>query len=167
MPTIALVNGHCFGAGVFVAFAHDYRFQNTSKGFICLPEVDLGVVIPIPMQQMFKQKLPNPAVYRAMVLEGRRIAGKDALEMGIVDGLGGLDEALAYTEKWKLISKAEKGVWGDLKDGMYKETLNSLDAGGPQESLRWREKLDERREEEITKAREKVEDFLRASKAKL
>lgn len=164
MPTIAIVNGHCFGAGVFLAIAHDYRIQNPSKGFICLPEVDLGVVIPIPVQQMFKQKLPNSTVYRHMALEGRRIPGKEALEMGIVDGLGGLDEALALAEKRQLVSKAEKGVWGGLKEGMYKETLDLMTTSGFHESLKWREDLEERREEEMTKGRRRVDEFLGKSK---
>lgn len=46
MPTIAWINGHAFGAGVFLALAHDYRIQNPAKGFLCLPEVDMGMLIP-------------------------------------------------------------------------------------------------------------------------
>lgn len=167
MATIALVNGHCFGAGVFLAVAHDYRIQNASKGFLCLPEVDLGVFIPIPMQQMLKQKLPSPAVYRAMVLEGRRIGGKNALELGIVDGLGGLEEALAFLEEWKLIGKAEKGVLGGLKDSMYQETLDLMEDQGIRESLKWREGLDLRREAEFEKARQRIDAFLRTISSKL
>src|ERR1700753_388184 len=45
-PTISVLNGHTFGAGVFLGMATDYRIMNGSRGFWCLPEVDLGLVIP-------------------------------------------------------------------------------------------------------------------------
>ena len=167
MPTIALVNGHCFGAGVFAAFAHDYRIQNPSKGFICLPEIDLGVVIPLAMTQMLKQKISSPAVYRAMALEGRRVGGSTALEWGVVDGLGGLQEVLAFADKWKLVEKAKTGVWGQLKEGMFRETLQLLSPGGPLEISRWQEDVDQQREDDSVKAKAKVDEFLSSSRSKL
>jgi len=167
MPTIAIVNGHCFGAGVFVAFAHDYRFQNPSKGFLCLPEIDLGVVIPLPMQQMLKQKITDAATYRAMALEGRRIGGTTAHEMGVVDGLGGLDEVLAFVDKWKLVDKAQKGVWGGLKEGMFRETLELLRPNASREISRWQEDVDQLREDETAKAKARVAEFMSSSRSKL
>jgi len=166
MPTIALINGHCFGAGVFLAIAHDYRIQNPSKGFLCLPEIDLGAVIPSPFQQMFKQKLPSPAVFRLMALEGKRIPGKDAFEMGIVDGLGGLEDVLRLVEIKKLVAKTETGVWGSLKEDMYHETLTMMGEEGFHGSLTWREELEKQNFEEKESALNKIEKFER-SQAKL
>ena len=166
MPTIALVNGHCFGAGVFLAIAHDYRIQNPSKGFLCLPEIDLGAVIPSPFQQMFKQKLPSPAVFRLMALEGKRIPGKDAFEMGIVDGLGGLEDVVRFIETRKLTTKTAKGVWGSLKEDMYRETLATMDEEGFHGTLKWREELEKQKFEEKEDALKKIEKFER-SQAKL
>ncbi len=166
MPTIALVNGHCFGAGVFLAIAHDYRIQNPSKGFLCLPEIDLGAVIPSPFQQMFKQKLPSPAVFRLMALEGKRIPGKDAFEMGIVDGLGGLEDVVRFAETRKLTAKAKQGVWGSLKEDMYHETLETMNEEGFHRTLTWREELERQKFEEKENALKKIEKFER-SQAKL
>src|SRR5579871_3151803 len=166
MPTIALVNGHCFGAGVFLAIAHDYRIQNPSKGFLCLPEIDLGAVIPPPFQQMFKQKLPSPAVFRLMALEGKRIPGKDAFEMGIVDGLGGLEDVVRFVETKKLTTRAEKGVWGSLKEDMYRETLTAMNDEGFHSDLMWREGLEKQKFEEKEEALKKIKKFER-SQAKL
>ena len=55
MPTITVINGHAFGAGFFLALAHDYCLQNPNRGFMCLPEVDLGVLIPTSIAVMIKK----------------------------------------------------------------------------------------------------------------
>jgi enoyl-CoA hydratase/carnithine racemase len=43
VPTIAAINGHAFAGGFMLAFAHDYRIMRTDRGFLCLPEIDLGM----------------------------------------------------------------------------------------------------------------------------
>lgn len=39
---MAAVNGHGFAGGCMFAFACDYRVMREDRGFLCLPEVDLG-----------------------------------------------------------------------------------------------------------------------------
>ena len=63
LPTIAVINGHAFGAGdflclcnttkqliylslllqgMFLAISCDYRIMRTEKGYLCIPAIDLG-----------------------------------------------------------------------------------------------------------------------------
>ena len=43
IPTIAVINGHAFGAGMMYTSCHDYRFQRIDRGYQCAIEVEIGV----------------------------------------------------------------------------------------------------------------------------
>lgn len=127
MPTLALVNGHAFAAGLMTAMHHDYRIMNPHKGFVCLNELDFGAPLKPPMASIFRQKLPRPDTYRTMVLESKRFNALEALKEGIIDGLGGWGEARGFIEEMKLIGRGDSGVYGRLKEEMWRETVGLLD----------------------------------------
>lgn len=126
MPTIALVNGHAFAGGLMTAMYHDYRFMNPAKGFACLNEVLFGAPLATAMMSIFRQKLPSPQTFRTVVLEGKRIAGPEALQVGLVDGLGGLEEVLKFVAERKLTAMGDSGVYAQLKAEMWRESLAYL-----------------------------------------
>lgn len=150
MPTIALVNGHAFAGGFMVAMYHDYRLFNPIRGFLCLNELDLGVPLKPAMSSVFRQKL-SPQVYKAMVLEAKRFSAKEALEDGIVDALGGMEELMKFIGERNLTDKPKTGVYGLLKAEMFRETLGYLDFEGyEREEERYNaylEKEDKRKEQ--------------------
>ena len=127
MPTIALMNGHAFAAGLMTAMMHDYRFMNPHRGFLCLNELDFGAPLQPPMASIFRQKVPSPNTYRTMVLESKRFTPLEALKEGIVDGLGAIEEALSLIEEAKLTKRGYSGVYGRLKEEMWGETVAYLD----------------------------------------
>ncbi|KAE9380635.1 enoyl-CoA hydratase/isomerase [Stipitochalara longipes BDJ] len=167
MPTIALINGHAFAGGFMLAMYHDYRVFNPSRGFLCLNELDLGVPLQPAMSSIFRQKL-SPQVYKLMVLEAKRFSGKEALEGGIVDVLGGMDECLSLVKERKLNEKAKTGVYGALKAEMFRETMEYVTPEGYEKEEKRSKKaweLDDQRREE---GRRKVAEWERnVSKAKL
>lgn len=66
------------------------------------------------------------------------IQALEALKEGILDWLGGLDEALAYIDELKLVQKAGKGmngkaVYGELKREMWRETVQYLENFGAED----------------------------------
>lgn len=149
-----------------LAMHHDYRIFNPARGFLCLNELDLGVPLKPPMSSIFRQKITAPNVYRSLVLEAKRFGAKEALEAGIVDGLGGLDEALAYVKEKKLQDKAKTGVYGVLKAEMYRESVGYLEGHDANEK---RDELNSKREEQRRREGEsRVAEWSRnALKAKL
>lgn len=48
MPTVALMPGHAFAAGLMTAMYHDYRVFNPSRGFLCLNELEFGAPLKPP-----------------------------------------------------------------------------------------------------------------------
>ncbi|KAF2963269.1 hypothetical protein GQX73_g10315 [Xylaria multiplex] len=130
MPTVALINGHAFAGGIFLAMHHDYRvFTGSGRGFACVNELEFGAPLPPPLTSIFRIKA-TPLVYRTVVLEAKRFDAKAALEAGIVDAVGELDAVLKLIEDRKLVAKGTTGVYGCLKEGMYKESVALLAAKG-------------------------------------
>jgi len=151
-----------------LAMYHDYRFCNPSRGYLCLNELDLGVPLKAAMSSIFREKLPT-ATYLQMVLEAKRFNGKEALEGGIIDGLGGLEEVMRFCEERKLGEKARTGVYGELKREMWRETMGYVTVEG-HEREEGRAKLLENEEAERKEVgKKRVEEWKKnsASKAKL
>lgn len=162
MPTIALVNGHAFAGGFMLAMYHDYRVQNPSRGFLCVNELEFGVALQTPMMAIFREKL-TPATCRDVVLGAKRWGGPDALEKGIVDALGGLDETVKLIKERGLQTKAATGIYGTMKEELYRGTLAFLD--NDQANQAWREKIDDNKDRLVEESKKAVAAW--ESKAKL
>ncbi|KAH7165297.1 enoyl-CoA hydratase/isomerase family protein [Dactylonectria macrodidyma] len=148
MPTLALIPGHAFAGGFITAMHHDYRVQNPGKGFLCLNEVDLGAPLKSPMSSIFRQKC-SPTIYRNIVLEGKRFGGQAALESGLVDTLGGLEEALRLVEARNLVQKGQSGVYGVLKLEMWRDSIALLSKENyDAEEEKWNRRADREAERE-------------------
>lgn len=152
MPTIALMNGHAFAGGFFTALHHDYRIQNPAKGFLCLNEVHFGAIIPSPMVGIVKAKVGNRAAVRELLTEGKRFNAKEALELGMTDATGGLEETLAFIKSRSLADLGQTGVYGAIKEDTYREQLAVLDS--PKANAEWRENV-EQKKAELNEIREK------------
>lgn len=164
MPTVCLLNGHAFAGGFMLAMYHDYRVQNPEKGFLCINELEFGVPLQTPMMSIFREKLV-PTTFRNVVLEARRFGGKDSLQAGIVDALGGLDETLALIRDRKILNKADTGIYGVMKEEMYSRVLNGIDDHVG--NLEWREMVEEKKGQLQEKSLRAVEEWEKKGKAKL
>lgn len=83
-PTVAAVNGHAFGAGAFLIIAHDHAVMREDRGFVCWPEVHLGMPFTRGLITMVKELLPARTA-REAVVTGRRFSGPAAAVAGVVD----------------------------------------------------------------------------------
>lgn len=101
-PTVALLTGHTFGGASVLALAHDYRVMNASRGFICLPPINLGLHFH-GIGTLARLKL-GPKIARKMVLEAHKWTGKEALVDGLVDAVALSEDmfgiALDIARKW-------------------------------------------------------------------
>lgn len=142
MPTVALINGHCFAGGLMLAMHHDYRIYAASTGqdakgkirksHLCLNEVEFGMPLMPAMSSIFRIKTA-PHVYRRLVLEAHRFDGPQALEAGLVDdvaadAVSGINAVLRLVQDRALTKKAATGVYGFLKAEMYRESVALLGA---------------------------------------
>lgn len=93
IPVVAVVNGHAFGLGAMIALASDYRVMRADRGFVCLPEIDLGMPFIPTMAALVTNKLSG-SLRRDMLLAGRRLGGQEAYDEGLVDACGNEGELL-------------------------------------------------------------------------
>jgi enoyl-CoA hydratase/carnithine racemase len=163
MPTIALINGHGFAGALMTAMMHDYRIMNPHRGYICLNEVELGIPLTPAMSSIFRQKC-SAQTYRTLVLEGKRFNALAALGAGVIDGVGGLDEVVAFVDELALVKKTDKGIYGLLKQEMWRETVGFLDA--PEQEVGYKDKVERQRKEMERLSEKRVKDWENA-KAKL
>jgi enoyl-CoA hydratase/carnithine racemase len=161
MPTVAVLPGHAFAAGLMTAMMHDYRLMNPHRGFLCLNELDFGAPLKPPMASIFRQKAPNPNTFRTMILESKRYGALEALKEGLLDGLGGIEEALAFIKEMGLVDRGKSGVYGRLKGEMWGETVRNLETFNEEEQKATQEMVaDKTRQEE---QRRRVDEWERGT----
>jgi len=165
MPTIAVLNGHAFAGGLMTAMMHDYRVMNPHKGFLCLNELDFGAALQPAMASVFRVKL-SMTTFRNMVLESKRFPALEALKEGIIDGVGGIDETLAFVGEMKLTEKAQGKSYGKIKEELYREIIKDLDEGSVSPTILAARDLDRDRRE--MEAKKRVDNYQSAiQRAKL
>lgn len=142
------------------AMMHDYRVMNPEKGYLCLNELEFGSSFLPPMVSLFRVKVPKVESVREMMLEARRYPGKVAKEKGLIDEIGGLEEALRFVEERRLVEKAKGRVYSDIKEELYREVVRDLDGLEEWEHGEKRRKEGERTREEGAKRR--IEAWQRA-----
>ena len=82
--SVAAINGHAFGAGLFLALACDYRVMRTARGYVNFPELHLGMRLAKGFAEISKAKVSR-ATLREGVLTGRRYGSAAAAAAGLVD----------------------------------------------------------------------------------
>ena len=126
--TVAAINGHCFAAGAMMAAACDARVMRADRGFVCLPEVDIGLAFTPGMTALLKARLPAAAAHEAMTT-GRRYGGDQALAAGIVDEAVPEDRVLeAAIERAAALATKPRATLGAIKRNLYADALAALTA---------------------------------------
>lgn len=126
VPTVAAINGHCFGAGALLALAHDTRLMNAGRGFFCFPEVDIRIPFTDGMSALIQAKLTPAAAVESMTT-GRRYGGSDAAKRGLVDGAVAPDELRgSAVELATSIGRKDSATLGTIKATMFADAARRL-----------------------------------------
>ncbi len=135
IPTVALIDGPCYGAGVALALACDLRIAGPGARF-AVPPARLG--ISYPQEDVHRLVAQIGAGQAARLLfTGETIDGAEAARIGLVE-LGGrsADEAIAAilasdAESLKVLKRAiALGAGGYRSDAGQDERFDALLGGG-------------------------------------
>jgi enoyl-CoA hydratase len=85
VPTIAAINGYCFGGGLDLALACKARIASPNAVF-CHPGVSLGIITGWGGTQRLP-RLIGEARAMEMLLTGERIEAREAVRMGLVNSI--------------------------------------------------------------------------------
>jgi enoyl-CoA hydratase/carnithine racemase len=138
--TIAAINGHCIGAGLFLALACDYRIMRTERGYLQWPEARLGMRLTKGFMELSKAKIRSDGVLREGILTAKKYSPIEALASGIIDATCPIEEL--YDHAFQL---AEAGLpssplgmnleyfdhksYTDIKIEMYTDAYRALKFG--------------------------------------
>lgn len=98
IPTIAAINGLAFGGGLEITLACDFRLAVEEARF-ALPEVGIGIVPGAGGTQRLP-RLVGPTRAKELILTGRRIDTRAALEMGLVSKVVPASSLMAEAQNW-------------------------------------------------------------------
>jgi Delta3-Delta2-enoyl-CoA isomerase len=125
-PTAAAVNGHAFGMGAFLAIAHDQSVMRKDRGFVCFPEVHLGMSFPPSLMSVIDATL-TPQTRRYALATGYRYSAIEAEGAGIVTASVPAEEVLATAIAMARPHAATAGAnLGVIKQQLFPDVVKYL-----------------------------------------
>ena len=126
MITIAAITGHAFAGGAIMCCYFDFRFMRQDRGFLCFPEVDLGIPFLPGMMTAMKKAIPRYKLDE-MVLTGKRITAQECLEHQIITGASHIDQLMNDVMEFAKLQYKRRPVVELIKAEMNKEIIQAID----------------------------------------
>jgi enoyl-CoA hydratase/carnithine racemase len=124
--TVAAINGHAFAGGALVSCAFDYRVMREDRGYWCMNEAEIGLVLDERLWSILVNRLPR-ATATVAATTARRFSGPDALRFGIVEAVASEDDvltnAIAVAESMAKLDRSTLGQHKRLAHGAEAEFL--------------------------------------------
>ncbi|MGQ0479648.1 MAG: enoyl-CoA hydratase/isomerase family protein [Pseudonocardia sp.] len=126
--TVAAINGHAYAGGAMLAMACDFRVMRADRGYLCLPEVDLGLPFTVGMTALLRARMAPATATSAMVF-GSRFGAAAAVEAGLVDEAVEQPEVLpAALRRASALAGKQSGPLGTIKERLHAGPLAALRA---------------------------------------
>jgi enoyl-CoA hydratase len=130
-PIVAAINGHAFAGGLFLALCSDYRVMREDRGFLCMPEMDLGIELP-PGTVAFVSHVMGKRNAEKLSLFAKRLSAKEALEMNAVDEIAKAEEVLPKAiEMAKILAAKTPRTYAQHKLAMRQEAARIMAEDDP------------------------------------
>lgn len=131
LVAIAAIGGHAFAGGAIFSCAFDFRFMRTDRGYLCLPEIDLGMPFLPGMNAVLRSAIPE-TILREMQLTGVRMTAQMCQAHGIVKGAYPQDQLLEATLRFARQVNKERPIIEETKRRLNKAIVEAIDTQDPQ-----------------------------------
>lgn len=125
--TVAAITGHAFGGGAFLSFAHDFRFMRSDRGWLCMPEVDLGLTLGPVFMALSKKALSNH-ILEEMQFTGVRLTGEQCMEKHVVSMACPMESLMDEVMAFSLKLNKNRDIIAKMKAETHKETNRQINA---------------------------------------
>jgi enoyl-CoA hydratase/carnithine racemase len=126
MITIAAITGHAFAGGAVLACCFDFRFMRKGRGYLCFPEVDLGIPFLPSFTALMKKAIPMDLV-EDMQLTARRLTAEECEARHIIVKACSMDELMSEAISFAKRLNKERPIVSKLKSVMHKDILRIME----------------------------------------
>ena len=126
MITIAAITGHAFAGGAFLAFCHDFRFMRSDRGWLCLPEVDLGMNLGPVLIAIARRAIPEYK-FEEMQYTGKRLTAQECAEHHIIQKACHMDDLMNETLSFAKSQNKNREIIRRMKRETHKQLLEIID----------------------------------------
>jgi enoyl-CoA hydratase/carnithine racemase len=130
MPTIVAMTGHAFAGGAIMCCYFDFRFMRSDRGFMCFPEVDLGIPFLPGMMAAMKKAIPRYKLDE-MVLTGKRCGAQECEEHHIITKACHIDQLMDEVMNFAKLQNKRRPVVDLIKAEMNKDIIYAIDHEDP------------------------------------
>ncbi len=136
MITVAALTGHAFAGGAVLACCFDFRFMRKGRGYLCFPEVNLGIPLLPSFTAMMKKAIPMDLV-EDMQLTARKLTAEECEARHIIRKACTIDELMSEAISFAKGLNKERPIVTKLKNVMHKDILRIIEAEDPVALKSW------------------------------
>jgi len=126
MITVAAITGHAFAGGAFLSFSHDFRFMRSDRGWLCLPEVDLGMNLGPVLIAIARRALPEYK-FEEMQYTGKRLTAQECAEHHIIQKACPMDDLMNEALSFAKTQNKDRKIIRLMKRETHKRLLGIID----------------------------------------
>jgi enoyl-CoA hydratase/carnithine racemase len=130
MITVAAITGHAFAGGAVLACCFDFRFMRKGRGYLCFPEVNLGIPFLPSFTAMMKKAIPMDLVEH-MQLTARKLTAEECEARHIILKACSMDELMNEAISFAKGLNKERPIVTKLKNVMHKDILRIIEVEDP------------------------------------
>lgn len=126
MPTIAAITGHAFAGGAILSCYFDFRFMRSDRGFMCFPEVDLGIPFLPGMMTAMSKAVPRYKL-EEMILTGKRLTAQECEEHHIITKACHIDQLMEEVMNFAKLQNKKRAIVAAIKAELNKDIVYAID----------------------------------------
>jgi Delta3-Delta2-enoyl-CoA isomerase len=130
MPTIVAITGHAFAGGAIWSCYFDFRFMRSDRGYLCYPEVDLGIPFLPGMLAAMKKATPRHTL-EEMVLTGKRLTAAECQAHNIITKACPMETLMEETLRFAKTLNKKRSTVAAMKADLNKDVVYALEHEDP------------------------------------